>query len=91
MTHTVDGPRPGTVDAALDELGSSPALFDVRGAREDGRLAEWVETPRGTFSAGATYDPGSPERYITEYSLAAAFDTVCYVAETTRARPVGGE
>ena len=89
MAHTVDGPRPGTVDTALDAVGSSPALFDVRGAREDGRLAEWVETPRGTFSAGATYDPDSPERYITEYSLAAAFDAVCYVAETSRARPVG--
>ncbi|ERH08499.1 MAG: erythromycin esterase related protein [halophilic archaeon J07HX64] len=89
MAHTVDGPRPGTVDATLDTLDASPVLFDVRGAREDSRLADWVETPRGTFSAGATYDPDSPERYITEYSLAAAFDAVCYVAETTRARPVG--
>lgn len=51
-------------------------------------MAEWVTDPRRHFSVGATYDPESLEEYVTEYVYGEAFDSICYVDETTRARPV---
>lgn len=89
LEHTVDGPRSGTIDADLGAVGGSPALFDLRRAAGDDRLAGWVDRPRGTVSVGAVYDPDTPEGYVTEYAPAEAFDALCYVAETTRARPLG--
>lgn len=91
QAHTREGPHPGSVDAVLDELGDSPVLLDLRAARADDRTGDWVTTPQGTFSAGARYDPDSPRQYITEYVPGAAFDALCHVAETTRARPLGDE
>lgn len=87
--YTVEEPRPGTIDAVLDELEVSPALLDVRAASDDERIADWFASPRETFSAGATYDPDSPDRYFTEYALDNAFDAICFVTGTTRARPIG--
>ena len=91
LAHTLDGPRPGTLEAHLDELGVSPALVDIRAAGGDDRTADWVDTPRGTFSAGARYDPDSPGQYITEYVPGEAFDAVCHVTETSRARPLDSD
>ena len=84
----LDGPLPDTIDRELAELGHEIAVLDVRGAREDGRLAEWLSEPRRHFSTGAVYDPGNPEAFVTEYAYSEAFDGVCYVDETTRARPL---
>ena len=89
QAHMRDRPHPGTVDAALDRLGDSPVLLDLRAAREDDRTRDWVGTAQRTFSAGATYDPDSPRQYLTEYVPGEAFDALCHVAETSRARPAG--
>jgi len=87
QAHTLDGP-PGAVDATLANIGESPFLLDIRAAAGDKRLTDWLATPRATFSAGATYDPDSPEQYTTEYRLGEAFDAICYVDGTGRARPI---
>lgn len=89
--YTLDGPLPDTFEATLVELDHPLAVVDLRAAREDDRVAEWLAELRRHFSAGATFDPENPEEYVTEYAYAEAFDAVCYVAETTRARPIEGD
>lgn len=86
--QTLERPLPGTIDAMLAELGYEIAVLDVRGAKTDERLAEWLAEPRRHFSTGAVYDPENPEAFVTEYAYSEAFDGVCYVEETTRARPL---
>ncbi|WP_227354082.1 erythromycin esterase family protein [Haladaptatus salinisoli] len=86
--RTVESPLPDTIDATLADLGHPLAIVDIESAMEDDRAAEWLADPQRHFSVGATYDPENPEEYLTEYVYAEAFDGVCYVDETTRARPV---
>lgn len=86
----VDGPVPGTFDAAVDALDEPLAFLDVRAAREDDRTADWLATPREQFRTGGTYDTDDPADQLVEYVHADAFDGVCFVAETTRARPLDG-
>jgi len=89
--QTLRSPLPATIDAALDALGYRLALLNVRTAREDEDAGPWLSEPRRHFSAGATYDSEAPEESVTEYTYADAFDAVCFVSETTRARPVDEE
>lgn len=89
--QTLDSPVSGTIDATLAALGNDIALLDVRDARRDKRLDDLLTEPQPHFSTGATYDDESPEEYLTEYTYGDAFDLVCYVDETTRARPAGEE
>ncbi|WP_435118335.1 erythromycin esterase family protein [Halolamina sp. C58] len=80
-------PVPGTVESALDEAGVGTALLDLRRGGGDPRLREWLTAPRERFSVGATYD-GDPTGYLTAYSVGEAFDALCFVPGTTRARPL---
>jgi erythromycin esterase len=89
--QTLQSPVSGTIDETFDELESTIALVDITAARSDERLDALLDTPHPHFSAGATYDPSAPEDYLTEYTYGDAFDMVCYVAETTRARPVDAD
>jgi erythromycin esterase len=89
--QTLQSPLPGTIDATLDRLDYEIALFDIQGARCDDRLETLLDEPQPHFSAGATYDSGAPEEYLTEYVYGDAFDAVCFVDDTTRARPVDGD
>jgi len=86
----IDGPVPGTLDAALDALGESIAFVDLRSARTDDRTAAWLAEPRGQFRTGGTYAPAQPADHVVEYVYADAFDGLCFVAETTPARPLDG-
>jgi erythromycin esterase len=88
VEKTIDSPRPDTVDATLDDLGCSRCVLDLRATSEDPRTEEWLSRPRNHVSVGAVYEPENPEKYVTEYAYADAFDAVCYVGDTTRARPV---
>lgn len=89
--HAVDGPPSGSIEARLDALGESPVLLDLRRAAEDSRLTDWLDRPQGTFSAGATYNPDRPAQYVTEFVPGEAFDAICHVTETSRARPLGDD
>jgi erythromycin esterase len=84
-------PVSGTIDEQLDSLDAEIALVDIASAAADDRLTDLFCSPQPHFSAGATYDPGSPEEYLTEYTYRDAFDVLCYVEETTRARPLDAD
>ncbi len=86
--HRLDGPLPGTVDAVLDGLDEPLAVVDLRVARDDDRTADWLSEPRRGFRTGWSYDPDAPEDHLAEYIYGDAFDGLCFVAETTRARPL---
>jgi erythromycin esterase len=86
----VDGPVPGTFDAAMDALDDPLAVLDVRAASADDRAADWLAAPREGFRTGGTYDTDDPTDQLVEQVYADAFDGVCFVAETTRARPLDG-
>lgn len=87
--HELDDPLADTIEAALDDTVGSPAVVDLRAAREDARLADWLAR-RPHFATGATFDPsGDPADELLTYDYTAAFDALCWVPETTRARPLG--
>ena len=86
-SFTLDDPLPGTVKSVLADADLGAAMFDLRAGREDPRLRDWLGTRRERFSLGATYD-GDPESYRTAYPLGQAFDALCFVPKTTRARPL---
>lgn len=89
--HTLRSPVSGTIDERFDELESDIGLIDITEATADERLQSLLDSPQPRFSVGATYNPAAPEDYLTDYTYSEAFDAVCYVAETTRARPVGAD
>ncbi len=86
---TVDGPLTGTTEAAVAAATDGPVVVDLRTGREDPRLREWLATPRPHLSIGATFEPGQPRAYLTEYVHGDAFDLLWHLPETQRARPVG--
>lgn len=85
----LDGPLPGTLDGALHALDEPLAFVNFRDARKDERTADWLAEPRQKFRIGGTFDPDAPEDHLVEFVYANAFDGLCFVAETTRARPLG--
>lgn len=86
--QTVDGPFEGTIEASLADLGCPLIILDIRAMRGDDMLERWRSRPHLHFSTGATYDPDDPSAYLTEYVYGDSFDGICYIDETTRARPI---
>jgi erythromycin esterase len=86
-SFTLDDPLPGTVESVFDDADVGTAMLDLRGSSGDPRLGDVIGVRRERFSLGATYD-GDPAGYLTAYPLGAAFDAMCFVPETRRARPL---
>lgn len=86
-SFTLDDPLPGTVESVLDDADVGTTMIDLRAGSGDPRLSDWIGARRERFSLGATYDDDSPG-YLTTYPLGEAFDALCFVSETTRARPL---
>jgi erythromycin esterase len=82
--------KPGTTGAALAALaGDADALaLDVRSARDDDRLADWLHSPTDHATQGATYDPDDENEKFARYTPGEAFDALLYVADPSRARPL---
>lgn len=86
--HELDDPLDDTIEAALDDVLDSPAVVDLRAAGDDDRLTDWLAR-RPHFATGATFDPSSdPSDELLTYDYTAAFDALCWVPETTQARPL---
>ncbi|SEW26008.1 erythromycin esterase family protein [Halobacterium jilantaiense] len=87
--HELDDPLDDTIEAALDDAVDSPAVVDLRSARDEERLTDWLAR-RPHFETGATFDPdrNATDRLLT-YDYTDAFDALCWIPETTRARPLG--
>ena len=88
---SIAAPVPGTLDAALNSLDEPQAFVDLRAASEDERTADWLSEPRPQFRTGGTYDADAPADQLVEYVCTDALDGLCFVAETTPARPLDGQ
>ncbi len=75
----------GTVTDAFGAVDAPAAVLDFDRAREDDRLAEWLDTPRERRDVGAVYREG---RQTTVEPPGEAFDGLAFVRETTAARPL---
>lgn len=85
----IDGPLPGTTEAAVaTATDDEPALLDLRAGGRDERTADWLAAQRPHLSVGATYEPGAASDHCTAYAYHEAFDLVWYLPETTPARPI---
>lgn len=87
-SFTVERPTRDSLEATLASLGGDVVALDLDDARDDHALAEWVATPRDCRSIGAFYDHEDADDYWGTYDLERDFDTIVYVDETTRARPI---
>jgi erythromycin esterase len=88
VRHALADPIEDTIEATLDDALGSPAVVDLRAAREDDRLREWLAA-RPHFATGAGFDPTTdPAEELLTYDYTDAFDALAFVPETTRARPV---
>jgi erythromycin esterase len=81
---SVDAPPDGSLDAALMEATTAPALLlDTRELTPD--LRAWLEGPLVTREAGAGFE-GEPETHSTIHP-ASRHDLLAFVRHTTRANP----
>lgn len=70
---------------AFEAVEAPAAVLDFDRAREDPRLAAWLETPSERRAVGAVY---RDERQTTVDAPGTAFDGLVFVRETTPARPL---
>lgn len=89
--QVLDRPVPGTLGEVLTGLGVDQTVLDFDAAGTDPCVAEWLEREHRLHSIGAVFDSADPEAHTESYVLADAFDGLCYVDETSRARPLNRE
>lgn len=85
--HTLDAPRADTAGETFAALDVPVAFLNIDAATDD-YLAEWLAREQRFRSVGSTYDPAVPEDYLRSYVPATAFDGLCYVSDSSRARPL---
>ena len=85
----------GPVDApvqfqeAMRALDGDPLFVDVGAARDDDRLGPWLENYHTCHHIGAVFhDEDDRTEFFTRYRLGRELDSLVFVRETTRARPV---
>jgi erythromycin esterase len=92
---TVDGPLPGTTEAAVAAAADGVAILDLRAATgrdgsDAGPAAAWLSKRRPHLSVGAYYDPATRAAFLTDRVHGEAFDLLCHLPVTERARPLAG-
>ncbi|MEZ3143756.1 erythromycin esterase family protein [Halobaculum sp. MBLA0143] len=84
----LDGPVPGTAEAALARAVDGPALVDLRAAAAAG--VGWATTERDHFAVGATFD-GDPTERLTRLVPARAADLWWHLPETAATERLDAE
>lgn len=89
--QTLHEPLAGTIGSLLTRLNRDLGFLDFETMAEDPTLDDLLGEDHGLHSIGAVYDPDEPEHHVDRYVLVDAFDGLCYVDETSRARPLDRE
>jgi erythromycin esterase len=85
VEHRIDDPAEEGLPATLSAVGQPPAMLDFESAREDDRIAEWLDTDQRMHSIGAVFDHDEYlETYAPEYVPSEQFDGLLFVDETSR-------
>lgn len=74
--QTAPPPDPSSYEAALRQVGLSAFYFDAR--QPGSAIARWLAGPRTLREIGATYEPETPEKYLSDASLSGRYDIVIY-------------
>lgn len=90
-SFTVDRPTQDSLEATLASLERDVVALRLDDARTDDDLDDWMSVDHDVRSIGALYSHDDADDYWTTLDLERDFDTVVYVDETTRARPLGRE
>lgn len=85
--HSLDNPLPSTVASVFTALDRPTTFLDLRTSKADPLLKNWLNEKHRLHWIGTNFNPEQPENFVQSYKLARAFDGLCYVDETTRARP----
>jgi erythromycin esterase len=86
VEHWIESPPEDSLPATLSSVGETPAVLDFASAREDDRIAEWLDADHRMHSIGAVFDHDEyRQKYAPEYVPSEQFDGVFFVEETTRA------
>jgi erythromycin esterase-like protein len=83
-----DGPGLDAVGDALAATGHDAGFLDIAAARDAG-LDDWVDASHEKRAIRAVYNPTEPEEYRRPEPLAATFDGVLFVADTSASRGLG--
>lgn len=84
-------PQPmGTLDSALASTGASCLALDLQARPGTGEVKRWLESPQGTWSIGALFNPQQAAGAVMKLPVTESYDALLFVAHTTPARPVGG-
>lgn len=93
-----DGSDAGPVDApvqfqeAMQALDGDPLFVDVAAARDDERLGPWLDDYHTCHHIGAVFHDGDDRtEFFARYRLGRELDSLLFVRETSRARPVEGD
>lgn len=89
--QALDEPIAGTIGSVLTGLDCEVGFLDIETAVDDPALDALFDEEHRLHSIGAVYDPAAPDTHVDWYVLADAFDGLCYVDETSRARPLDRE
>lgn len=82
------GDAAGTLAAGFGAVDAPAAVLDFDRAREDARLAAWLDTPHERRDVGAVF---RDERQTAVDAPGERFDGLAFVRETTAARPLDDE
>ncbi len=85
---TVGEPGPGAREAAFLAAGFERALIDLSSAPTDGPVRAWLDSPHPLRFVGGTFDEAWPAQGadVQASRLAAEFDALFFVAESTPSR-----
>lgn len=79
---------PNTVGRVLADRDYPSFILDFEATRDDQRISTWVDATQRLHSIGALYRRDDPASHVEPYTLSEAFDGLCYIDDTTRARPI---
>ena len=82
------GPAPeGSLDQTLARMGMPIAAVDLRAVPTKGVVADWFTHTHKMREIGATYDPTSERRYLSNVLITQDFDALLFVEKTSAALP----
>lgn len=92
QSFEVEEPPEATLTGTLATLEQSPLFLDVETAAKDPRLDDWLDQKRQLRAVPALVDPTADRESRTiETDLAAAFDGLFYLHETSPSVPLSEE
>lgn len=89
-TCSLEDSIPNTLAPTFKTLDRSPAYLDLRRAKEDPVVGDWLTQEHDIHSIGAVFEPDPPDENVETYVLTESFDGLCFVDETSATNLLDG-